>query len=118
MIKSLKLAFIGIALIAGAGVAHAADCQLRNIQFVGIHPDGRLMINAEMWDLATNTKVGTLGNATFCRVNTTFGTISSETCRAWQATATAAMLAGKKIYLNQTSCQTGNGVTVTTNMLG
>jgi hypothetical protein len=108
--KSLNLLVVGITLLAAGRAAQAADCQLRALQFVGIVNDGRLVINAEMWDGATGAKVGWLGNVSYCQVNTTFNGISPQTCQAWQSIATAAMLAGKKVYVNASSCPAGNGI--------
>lgn len=110
--KTLK-AFTLLALIAAApGIAHAAvGCQIRAINFVGVTSYGGLVIGGEMWNDA-NAKLGTFGNVTFCDVDAIYNGIDPQTCRAWHATATAAMLAGKKIYITANSCPVGVGGTL------
>lgn len=101
-----------VTLVSVARSAAAAECQLRNLGFAGVINDGRLVINAEIWNPSNNTQIGYLANATYCRVNTTYGSITAPTCQAWHSIATAAMLSAKRIYVTADACTVGNGVSM------
>jgi hypothetical protein len=113
---SLLQAAVALATVMTVGftanAAHAAECQLRNIGFVSAVSDGRLVINAEMWNAATGQQLGYLANATYCSVAGTYNGISPETCKAWLSTAMTAMVANKKIYITAPTCTVGNGVSL------
>src|SRR5258708_18222589 len=107
-VAAFALTFALAGLTSRAATA-AAECRLRIVGFVGVLSDGRLVINAEMWNAANGTQLGYLANSTYCKVNATYGSISSTTCQAWQSIATAAMLSARKLYLTADSCTVGNG---------
>jgi hypothetical protein len=108
--KWIAAALTTTALGLGGGVANAAECQLRNIAFVSAVSDGRLVVNAELWDAVTGKQLGYLANSTYCKVNATYNGITAATCQAWLSTAMTAMLANKKIYITANACTPGNGV--------
>lgn len=111
--KTIKIIIAaGIIILTAGGVASAAECTLRNITFVGVVGDGRLVVNADIHN-SGGTKLGALANSTFCRVNTTHNNIASQTCQAWNSTAMTAFLSYKKIYITADSCTVGNGVALT-----
>jgi hypothetical protein len=110
---SPKTLLIATALTLGlTTAAQAAECQLRNINFVSTVSDGRLVVNAEIWSFNGSqwVSVGNLGNSTYCNVNSSLNGISAATCKNWYQMAMAAMLANKKIYITANACTAGNGV--------
>lgn len=102
-------AAVVLLVLGGSGVAAAAECTLRNIQFVGVVGDGRLVVNADIYS-GSGTKLGALANSTFCRVSATHNNIASQTCQAWHSTAMTAFLSYKKVYVTADACSVGNGV--------
>jgi hypothetical protein len=111
--KSLKRLLIALALTFGlsTSAAQAAECQLRNLDFVSTVNSGYLVVNAEMWGISNGawTKLGNLANVTYCSVNGTYNGISAATCKNWYQLALATMLANKKIYITANACTVGNG---------
>lgn len=53
--KSIKMLALTLAVALTLGVtaatAQAAECQLRNLSFVSTVADGRMVVNAELWNL-------------------------------------------------------------------
>lgn len=114
--KSIKVFALALTLALSLGfsaaTAHAAECQLRNLNFVSIVNDGRLVVNSELWSIGSGgwVNAGQLGNSTYCNITSTHNNISPTTCKAWYQTALTAMMSNKKIYITATACTPGNGV--------
>lgn len=114
--KSIKAVTLALALTVGigaAGSAQAAECHLRNINFVSTVNDGRLVVNSEMWNYTASTGwtfVGQLANSTYCKMDGSMNGISGQTCKNWYQLALTAMLTNKKVYVTAASCIAGNGV--------
>lgn len=114
--KSIKVFALTLTVALSLGVSastvQAAECQLRNINFVSTVSDGRMVVNAELWSISGGAWVsaGQLGNSTYCNVNSVHNNISPTTCKAWYQTALTAMMSNKKIYITANACTPGNGV--------
>lgn len=111
--KPMKMLVATLAVTLGlAGTAQAAECQLRNLNFVSTVNDGRLVVNSEMWTFNGSAWgfVGQLGNSTYCKMDGSWNGISGQTCKNWYQLALTAMVTNKKVYVTAASCPAGNGV--------
>lgn len=109
--KILLKSSLLLALLAPCKV-FSAECHLRNLAFVSVVADGRLVVNAELWDLTNGVQAGYLANSTYCSVNGGWNGISAQTCQAWFSTAMTAFMANKKIYITADACTAGNGTSL------